>query len=35
MLKTNTKAVIERLRAFILDNYTPESYGLEETSDFR
>ena len=35
MLKTNSKKAIENIRAYILDNYTPEAYNLPETSDFR
>ena len=35
MLKTNSKKAIENIRAYILNNYTPEAYNLPETSDFR
>ena len=35
MLKTNSKKALENIRAYILNNYTPEAYNLPETSDFR
>ena len=34
MLKTNTKKARENIKKYIIDNYTPDSYGLPETSDF-
>ena len=32
MLKTNSKIAKENIRKYILDNYTPESYGEEAIS---
>jgi len=34
MLKTNTKKARANIRAYIIDNYTPDSYGFPETTDF-
>lgn len=35
MIRTNSKKARENIRKYILDNYTPENYGLEETADFK
>ena len=34
MLRTNSKKVREAVKNFIIENYTPENYGWEETQDF-
>ncbi len=35
MIRTNSKKARENIRKYILDNYSPESYGLPETADFK
>lgn len=35
MIRTNSKKARENIKKYILDNYTPENYGLEETADFK
>ena len=34
MLKTNSKKAIENIRAYVVDNFTPENYDLEPSNDF-
>lgn len=34
MLKTNSKKALENIRSYIVDNFTPENYNLELSSDF-
>ena len=34
MLKTNSKKALENIRAYIVDNYSPENEGAVETTDF-
>lgn len=35
MLRSNSKKALENIRAYILEQYNPEEYGLPETNDFR
>lgn len=35
MLRSNSKQALANIRAYILEQYNPEEYGLPETSDFR
>ena len=35
MIRTNSKKARANIRAYIIDNYTPDSYGLPETADFK
>lgn len=35
MIRTNSKKARENIRKYIIDNYSPESYGLPETADFK
>jgi hypothetical protein len=35
MVKTNSAAAIRGIRAFIVSNYSPENYDMEETEDLR
>ena len=34
MLKTNSKKALENIRAYIVDNFVPDNYGLEPSTDF-
>ena len=34
MLRSNSKQALANIRAYILEQYNPEEYGLPETSDF-
>ena len=34
MLKTNSKKAIENIRAYVVDNFTPDNYDLEPSNDF-
>ena len=34
MLKTNSKKALENIRAYVMDNFTPENYSLEPSNDF-
>lgn len=34
MLKTNSKKALENIRAYVVDNFTPENYNLEQSNDF-
>ena len=34
MLKTNSKKALENIRAYVMDNFTPENYDLEPSNDF-
>lgn len=34
MLKTNSKKALENIRAYVVDNFTPENYNLEPSNDF-
>lgn len=35
MIRTNSKKARENIKKYILDNYSPENYGLPETADFK
>ncbi len=35
MLRSNSKKALANIRAYILEQYNPEEYGLPETNDFR
>lgn len=34
MMKTNSKKALENIRAYIVNNFTPENYNLEQSNDF-
>ena len=34
MLKTNSKKAIENIRAYVVDNFTPDNYDLEPSNEF-
>ena len=34
MLKTNSKKALENIRAYVVDNFTPDNYDLEPSNDF-
>lgn len=35
MIRTNSKKARENIKKYIMDNYSPENYGLPETADFK
>ncbi len=35
MLRSNSKKAVENIRAYILEQYNPEEYGLPATNDYR
>lgn len=34
MLKTNSKKALENIRSYIVDNFTPDNYDIEPSTDF-
>ena len=35
MLKTNSKKAIDNIKNYVVDNFTPDDYGIEPSEDFK